>query len=94
MTINSVGPKDLTTPINFILSPRPVPRRKIRPRTNKEGPNCQGTLPRTILSSANQDYGKRKRHATKSRLPERPKGKERTGAMKQSWKYSGGAIPG
>ena len=87
-------PKNLATLAHFISSPRPTLRKKKCSRTNEEGPNCWETLPRTILSSANQDHGKRKWHATKSSLPECPKGKERTGAMKQSWKYSGGAIPG
>ena len=72
----SMGPKNLATPAHFISGLRPTPRRKICPRTNKEGPNCQGTLPRTILSLANQDHGRRNWHATKGSLPERPKGKD------------------
>ena len=72
-----VGPKNLATSAHFISSPRPMPRRKKCLRTNEEGPNCQGTLPRTILSSANQDHGRRKQHATKGSLPERPKGKRK-----------------
>ena len=71
-----VGPKNLATPTYFMSGPRPTPRRKISLRTNKEGPTCQGTLLRTILSSVNQDHGRRKRHATKGSLPERPKGKD------------------
>ena len=70
-----MGPKNLVTPAYFISSPRPMPRRKKRPRMNEEGPECQETLPRTILFSANRDHGRRKRHATKCSLPERPKGK-------------------
>ena len=75
MTINSVGPKNLATPTHFISSPKPTLRRNKCPRTNEEGPNCQETLPRTILSSANWDHGRKKRHATKGSLPKRPKGK-------------------
>ena len=33
-----MGPKDLGTPAHLISSPRPRPRRKKRPRMNKEGP--------------------------------------------------------
>ena len=38
--IDSVGPKDLGTPAHFISSPRPTPRRKKCPRTNKGNPDC------------------------------------------------------
>ena len=72
-----VGPKDLGTPAHFISSPRLMPRRKKCLRTNEEGPNCQKTLSRTILFSGNQDHRRRKRHATKGSLPERPKGKRK-----------------
>ena len=71
--LDCVGPKNLATPAHFISSPRPMPRRKKCPRTNEEGPNYQETLPRTILFSANRDHRRRKRHATKGSLPERPK---------------------
>ena len=70
-----VGPKDLATPAHFISGPRPMSRRKKCPRTNKEGPNCQETLPRTILSSANRGHGRKKRHALKDSLLGRPKQK-------------------
>ena len=72
-----VGPKNLATPAHFISSPRPMPRRKKCLRTNEEGPNCQKTLSRTILFSRNQDHRRRKQHATKGSLPERPKGKRK-----------------
>ena len=49
-------------------------KRKKCPRTNEEGPNCQETLLRTILFSANRDHGRRKRYATKGSPPECPKG--------------------
>ena len=75
MTINSVGPKNLATPAHFISSPKPMPRKKKCPRTTEKDPNCQETLLRTILFSANRVHGRRKRHATKGSLPEYPKGK-------------------
>ena len=70
-----MGPKNLANLAHFISSPRLTPRRKKCPTTNKEGLNCQETLPRTILFFATRDHGRRKRHATKDSLPERPKGK-------------------
>ena len=75
--MKNVEPKNLATPAHFISSPRPTPRRRKCPRTNEEGPNCQETLPRTILFSTNRDHGRRKRHTTKGSLPERPKGKHK-----------------
>ena len=72
-----MGPKNLATLAHFISSPRPTSRKKKCPRTNEEGPNCQGMLPRTILSSANQDHGRRRQHATKGSLPKRLKGKHK-----------------
>ena len=73
----AVGPKNLITPAHFILSPRLTSKRKKCPRTNEKGPNCQETLLRTILFSVNRDHGRRKRHATKGNLLERPKGKHK-----------------
>ena len=69
------GPKDLATPVHFISSPWPMPRRKKCPRTNKESLYCQDILPRTTLPSANRDHERVKRHATKGSLLEHPKGK-------------------
>ena len=66
---------DLATPTHFISSPWLMPRRKKCPRMNKESPNCQDILPRMTPSSANQDHGRGKRHATKGSLLEHPKGK-------------------
>ena len=71
----SVGTKILETPAHFISSPRPTPKRKKCPRTNKEGPNCQETSPRTILSSANRNHKKEEWHALKDSFPGRPKQK-------------------
>ena len=53
VTIITVEPKNLATLAHFISSPRPTPRRKKCPRMNEKSPNCQETLPRTILSLAN-----------------------------------------
>ena len=39
--------------------------------------NCQEILLRTILFSAYQNHGRRKRHATKGNFPKHPKGKHR-----------------
>ena len=70
------GVKELNNPGHFIQSPRPMPRRKKRPRMNKESPNCQETSLRTILSSANRDHKKEERHAIKGSLPGYPKKKD------------------
>ena len=70
-----MGPKDLATPAHFISSPESMLRRKKCLRTNKEVPNCQETLPRTILSSANRGHGRIKRHALEDSLPGHPKQK-------------------
>ena len=83
-----IGSKNLATPTHFISSPRLTPRRKKCLRTNEESPNCQETLPRTILFSATRDHGRRKRHATKGSLPEHPKGKHKCNetAMRVQWR--------
>ena len=83
-----VGPKNLATPAHFISSSRPTPRRKKCPRTNEEGPNCQETLPRTILSLAVRDHGRRKWHTTQGSLPKHPKGKHKCdeSIMRVQWR--------
>ena len=63
---------------HFISSLRPTLRRKKCPKMNEEAPNYQETLPRTILFSVNRDHKRKKRHATKGNLPERPKGKHKS----------------
>ena len=73
-----MGSKNSATPTHFIQSPRPMLRRKKRPRMNKESPNFQETSPRTILSSANRDHKKEEQHAFKDSLPGHPKKKELT----------------
>ena len=67
--------KEFGNPDPFISSPRATSRRKKCPRTNKEGPNCQETSPRTILSSANRNHKKEEWHALKDSLPGHPKQK-------------------
>ena len=69
-----VGPKDLGTLAHFISGPWPMPRRKKCPRTNKGNPDCQDVLPKTILSSADQNHGKGKRHTARGNPLEYPKG--------------------
>ena len=69
-----MGSKDLGTPTHLISSPRPMPRRKKCPRTNKGNPDCQDILPRTTLSSADQNHGRGKRHAARGSPLEHPKG--------------------
>ena len=69
-----VGPKDLRTPTHFISSPRLMPGRKKCPRTNKGNPDCQDILPRTTLSSADQNHGRGKRHAARGSPLKHPKG--------------------
>ena len=70
-----VGSKNSAAPTHFIQGPRPMPRRKKCLRMNKEGPSCQETSPRTILSSANRNRKKEERHAHKDSLLGRPKQK-------------------
>ena len=81
-----VGSKNLATPAHFILSLRPMPRRKKCPRTNEESPNCQETSPRTILFSANRDHRREERHAIKGSLPGHPKKKDKySGSTMGAW---------
>ena len=54
-----MGPKDLRTPAHFISSPRPMPRRKKCPRTNKENPDCQDILLRTTPQQTKITKGER-----------------------------------
>ena len=72
-----VGSKNLATLAHFILSPRPMPRKKKCLRTNEESPNCQAASLRKILFSANRDYRREEQHAIKGRLTEHPKEKDK-----------------
>ena len=74
MKIVSVGPKDLGALAHFISGPRPIPRRKKCPRTNKGNPDCQDILPRTTLSSTDQNHGRGKHHIARGSPLEYPKG--------------------
>ena len=87
-----VGPKNLATPAHFISSPRPTPRKKKCPRTNEEGPNCQETLLRTSCSQ--QPEITEGESDTPPRAVSQSVLRESTSAMRQSWEYSGRAIPG
>ena len=81
-----VGLKDLATPAHLISSPRPTPRKKKCPRTSIESLDCQDILPKTTLSSTNQDHEKGKCHTTKGSLLEHPKGKpKRSGLAVGAW---------
>ena len=87
--IFGVGPKELATPAYFISSPRSMPRKKKCQRMNKESPDRQDMLPRTTLSSANQDHERGRCHATKGSLLERPNGKpKRRGPAVGAWPRS------
>ena len=80
-----VGPKDLATPAHLISNPRPTPRRKKCPRTNKENLDYQDILLRTTLSSADRNHRRGKRHAVRGSLLEHPKGSsERSGPCYRS----------
>ena len=70
--LNPVRPKDLGTLVHFISRPRPMPRRKKCPMTNKGNPDCQDILSRTTLSLADQNHkreGATSPEAVPSRIP-------------------------
>ena len=72
--IEIMGPKDLGTSAHFISNPRLMSKRKKCPRPNKENPDCQDILPRTTLSSIDQNHEMGKRHVTRGSPLEHPKG--------------------
>ena len=87
-----MGPKNLTIPAHFILSPRPSPRRKKWLRTNKESLNSLETLPRMILFSAFQiPKGK---NGTPSKATNQSASRKRTSTVGHPWGYGAGAIQG
>ena len=57
-----MGPKDLGTPAHLISSPRSTPRSKKCPSTNEGNLDRQIVLPRTTISSADQNHGREKCH--------------------------------
>ena len=85
-----VGPKNLTTPAHFILSPRPTPRREKWLRTNEESPNSLETLLMTILLSASQIPGGKNSTPAKAASQSAPK--RRTSTVGYPWPYGAGAI--
>ena len=56
------GQKVLEASTHSISNPRPTLRRKKCPGTNEGNPNCQSVLPRTTLSSAGQNHGRKSCH--------------------------------
>ena len=90
--LTSVGPKNLTTPTLFILSPRPTPRREEWPRTNKESPNSLETLSRMILFSTSQIPGGKNGVPTKVAPQSAPI--KRTSTVGYPWAYGVGTIQG
>ena len=84
-----VGPKELAIPAHFISSPWLMPRKKKCPRMNKESLDHQDVLPRTTLSSADQDHERGRCHATKGSLLECPNGRpKRRGPAIGAWRRS------
>ena len=80
----------MTTSAHFIPSPRPTPRRKKWPRTNKENPNSLETLLWTILFPAFQiPEGK---NGTPSKAASQSAPKKRTSTIGHPWGYGVGAI--
>ena len=81
-----MGPKDLGTLAHFISGPWPMLRRKKCSRTNKGNPDYQDVLPRTTLSSADQNQGRGKRHTARGSPLEHPKGSsEPSGPAVETW---------
>ena len=88
----TVGPKNLTTPAHFILSPRLMPRREKWSRTNKESPNSLETSPRKILLSASQIPGGKNSTLAKAASQNAPR--RRTSTVGYPWVYGVGTIQG
>ena len=69
------GVKELSSPSPLHTGPKAYAEKEKHPRMNKEGPSCQETSLRTILSLANRNHKKKERHALKDSLPRHPKQK-------------------
>ena len=82
----------MTTLAHFIMSPRPTPRRKKWPRTDKESPNSLEILPRTILLSASQTPGGK--NSTPAKAASQSTLKRRTNTVGYPWAYGVGTIQG
>ena len=67
------GAKGLKTPAHFISGLRPMPKKKNFLRTNEGNPD-QDTLPRTTLSSVDQNCRRGRRHIARGSPLEDPKG--------------------
>ena len=87
-----MGPKNLTTPAHFILSPRPTLRREKWPRTNKESPNGLETLTRMILFSAFQIPGGK--NGTSAKAASQSALRKGTSTVGYPWEYGVGTIQG
>ena len=71
------GAKEFGNPGPFHIKPKAHAEEEKVSEDEQKGPNCQETSSRTILFSANRDHGRKKWHATKGSLLERPKGKHK-----------------
>ena len=80
------GPKGSRDPGPFHIGPMVHAEEEKRSRTNKENLDCQDILPRTTLSSAEQNHVKGKSHAARSSLLKHPKGNpECSGLAIEAW---------
>ena len=71
------GAKESSNPGPSHIKPKTHAEEEEMSEDERKGLNCQETLPKTILFSANRDHGRREQQATKGSLPERPKGKHK-----------------
>ena len=71
------GAKEFGNPGPLHIKPKAHAEEEEMSEDERKGSNCQETLPKTILFSANRDHGRREQQATKGSLPERPKGKHK-----------------
>ena len=62
---------------HFISSPRPMPRRKKCPMMNEGNPDYKDIMPRTTLSSADQNHRRGRHQITRSSPLKDPKGDSR-----------------
>ena len=80
------GAKGSGDPGPFHIGPMVHAEEEKRSKTNKENLDCQDILPRTTLSSAEQNHVKGKSHAARSSLLKHPKGNpECSGLAIEAW---------
>ena len=91
-TTTHVGPKNLTTLAHFIMSSRPMPRRKKWSRMDKESTNSLETLPRMILLSASQTP--RGKNSMQAKAASQSAPRRRTSTVGYPWAYGVGTIQG